>query len=168
MAEVDLTGQLATAMITLYRGDAKRIQHFMKVYAYARMIALEEQVNRKLLQTIEAAALVHDIGIHAAEKKYGSSVGKFQEQEGPPIARAMLLAVGYAPNVTDRICYLVGHHHTYTDIDGIDYQILVEADFLVNVEEEHMDQKKIRSVYEKIFQTETGKQYLTELCKLDA
>ena len=78
MAEVDLTGQLATAMITLYRGDAKRIQHFMKVYAYARMIALEEQVNRKLLQTIEAAALVHDIGIHAAEKKYGSSVGKFQ------------------------------------------------------------------------------------------
>ena len=29
MAEVDLTGQLATAMITLYRGDAKRIQHFM-------------------------------------------------------------------------------------------------------------------------------------------
>ena len=152
MAEVDLTGQLATAMITLYRGDAKRIQHFMKVYAYARMIALEEQVNRKLLQTIEAAALVHDIGIHAAEKKYGSSVGKFQEQEGPPIARAMLLAVGYAPNVTERICY----------------QILVEADFLVNVEEEHMDQKKIRSVYEKIFQTETGKQYLTELCKLDA
>lgn len=123
MAEVDLTGQLATAMITLYRGDAKRIQHFMKVYAYARMIALEEQVNRKLLQTIEAAALVHDIGIHAAEKKYGSSVGKFQEQEGPPIARAMLLAVGYAPNVTERICYLVGHHHTYTDIDGIDYQI---------------------------------------------
>ena len=80
----------------------------------------------------------------------------------------MLQADGYAPNVTERICYLVGHHHTYTDIDGIDYQILVEADFLVNVEEEHMDQKKIRSVYEKIFQTETGKQYLTELCKLDA
>ena len=32
-----------------------------------------------------------------------------------------------------RVEYLVGHHHTYKDIDGLDYQILVEADFLVNI-----------------------------------
>ena len=150
-------------MITLYRGDAKRIQHFMKVYAYARMIALEEQVNRKLLQTIEAAALVHDIGIHAAEKKYGSSVGKFQEQEGPPIARAMLLAVGYAPNVTERICYLVGHHHTYTNVEGMDYQILLEADFLVNAGESEYSKQAIENFCRKVFRTEAGTHLLKSM-----
>ena len=33
--------QLTMAMITLYSGDPKRIQHFMKVYAFAKMIAEE-------------------------------------------------------------------------------------------------------------------------------
>ena len=31
--------QLTMAMVTLYSGDPKRIQHFMKVYAFAKMIA---------------------------------------------------------------------------------------------------------------------------------
>ena len=65
--------QLTMAMITLYSGDPKRIQHFMKVYAFAKMIAEEEQIGAKQREVIEAAALVHDIGIHAAEKKYRSA-----------------------------------------------------------------------------------------------
>lgn len=60
--------QLTMAMITLYSGDPKRIQHFMKVYAFAKMIAEEEQIGAKQREVIEAAALVHDIGIHAAER----------------------------------------------------------------------------------------------------
>ena len=167
MAEVDLTGQLATAMITLYRGDAKRIQHFMKVYAYARMIALEEQVNRKLLQTIEVAALVHDIGIHAAEKKYGSSVGKFQEQEGPPEARRLLRDAGADERAVERACYLVAHHHTYRNIDGLDYQILVEADFLVNMYEDKADMDTIIKAYDNIFVTESGKWLCRQLFSLE-
>lgn len=60
--------QLMLAMITLYSGDPKRIQHFMKVYSFTKMIAKEESVSIKHRESIEAAALVHDIGIHAAEK----------------------------------------------------------------------------------------------------
>ena len=51
----------------------------------------------------------------------------------------------------DRVCYLVGHHHTYLDMDGMDYQILVEADFLVNLFENASTRKVIRSVDTKIF-----------------
>ena len=68
--------QLTMAMVTLYSGDPKRIQHFMKVYAFAKMIAEEEQLGAKQREIVEAAALVHDIGIHAAEKKYRSAAGE--------------------------------------------------------------------------------------------
>lgn len=68
--------QLTMAMVTLYSGDPKRIQHFMKVYAFAKMIAEEEQLGAKQREIVEAAALVHDIGIHAAEKKYRSAAGR--------------------------------------------------------------------------------------------
>ena len=71
--------QLTMAMVTLYSGDPKRIQHFMKVYAFAKMIAEEEQLGAKQREIVEAAALVHDIGIHAAEKKYRSAAGEYQE-----------------------------------------------------------------------------------------
>ena len=57
----------------------------------------------------------------------------------PPVARQMLTEIGYPQEVVDRVCYLVGHHHTYLDMDGMDYQILVEADFLVNLFEKCFD-----------------------------
>lgn len=159
--------ELTTAMISLYHNDPKRIQHFMKVYAFASAIAVGEQVNSMLQTRIEAAALVHDIGIHAAERKYKSSAGTYQEQEGPPIARSMLLTIGFPEPFVDRVCFLVGNHHTYDKIDGLDFQILVEADFLVNAAEEHMPKKNVihfRNVY---FRTETGKQYLNDMFDLN-
>lgn len=62
----------------------------------------------------------------------------------------------------ERICYLVGHHHTYSNIDGIDYQILVEADFLVNFYEDNLAKDAIDTALQKIFRTEAGK----TLCRL--
>ena len=43
--------------------------------------------------------------------------------------------------MVERICYLIGHHHTYKDVDGADYQLLLEADFLVNAYEDALPQK---------------------------
>jgi hypothetical protein len=60
----------------------------------------------------------------------------------------------------ERICYLVGHHHTYTDMDGMDYRILVEADFLVNLYENNVKYKAILASDENIFRTETGRTIL--------
>ena len=120
-------------MIELYRGDAKRIQHFCKVHSYAKLIAETENVDKKCLFTIETAALTHDIGIHFCEEKYGNCNGKLQEQEGPAIAERLLKKLGFDQEISDRVQYLIAHHHTYNNINEIDYQILVEADFLVNI-----------------------------------
>lgn len=154
--------QLTMAMITLYSGDPKRIQHFMKVHAFARMIAEEEQVGSKHREAIEVAALVHDIGIHAAEKKHNSDAGEYQEIEGPPIARAMLMALEFQPALINHVCDMIAHHHSYREIDDIDLQILVEADFLVNAYEEGLPARSIKAFRDKVFRTETGIQYLNE------
>ena len=57
----------------------------------------------------------------------------------------------------DRVSYIVSHHHTITGIDGIDYQIMIEADYLVNADESNFSGNNVRNMLEKVFKTETGK-----------
>lgn len=148
---------LITEMMKYYTGDPKRIQHFIKVYQFAKMIGEMEGLSEELQHILETAAIVHDIGIKPAEEKYGSCGGKLQEQEGPAVAEEMLQRLGYGPEVIHRVCYLVGHHHTYDQIDGSDYRILVEADFLVNLYEDGVSKDAVKNAYDKIFRTETGR-----------
>lgn len=138
-------------------GDAKRIQHFLKVFELARLIGKMEQLDEKSQYILETAAIIHDIGIHKAEEKYGSSSGKFQELEGPAEALKLLTELDYAEDVKERVAFLVGNHHSYNSINGIDYQILVEADFIVNLYEDDCSEEASRSAFEKIFKTTSGK-----------
>ena len=143
-------------MMEYYSGDPARIQHFVKVHSFAKQIGEAEKLDEKTQYILELAALVHDIGIKPAELKYGSSAGKYQEQEGPSCAKTMLQEAELDAEIIDRVCYLVGHHHTYKNIDGIDYQILVEADFLVNYFEDGISTETIKTSVKKIFKTKTG------------
>lgn len=144
-------------MITYYGSDPARIHHLLKVHSFAKWIGEAEGLDAETLQTLEAAAFVHDIGIKIAEEKYGSCAGPLQEKEGPAVARAMLGEIGFGEELVERVCYLVGHHHTYTNMDGADYQILVEADFLVNLFEGEESREAIEHAYRSIFRTESGK-----------
>lgn len=154
---------LCKKMIGFYRGDPARIQHFLKVHSLARLIGQEEGMDEKSLYILEAAAYVHDIGIRPALEKYGRENGALQEQEGPAEAEKMMRELGFEEKVIQRVSYLTGHHHTYSNIEGLDYQILVEADFLVNYFENHTEQENIKKSVEKIFRTETGKRIAEEM-----
>lgn len=151
------------AMIDYFAGDPKRIQHFIKVHAFAVAIARGENMLPQDRYTLEIAALVHDIGIKISEVKYNSSAGKYQELEGPAQADKLLTGLGVDRSVIDRVCYLVGHHHTYKDIKDLDYQILVEADFLVNLYEDNESRDVALNVRDRIFRTETGKNLLSTI-----
>ena len=144
-------------MIEFNEGDPRRIQHLTKVHSYARIIGIGEKLEETELYILEAAAYTHDIGIRVAEEKYGKCDGKLQEQEGPIVAQKILSELGFENYMIERICYLIGHHHTYSNIDGMDYQILIEADFLVNLYEDKSNIFAIKSAYKKIFKTKTGK-----------
>lgn len=152
-----LMDTLTEKMMDFDCGDPQRIQHFMKVHRFAQLIGHMEQVPPRIQYLVECAALVHDIGIHPAERKYGRCDGKLQEQEGPAYARAMLTELGLAAEDVERICYLVGHHHTYDQVDGMDYQILLEADFLVNIYEDGLSREAANRALERVFKTEAGK-----------
>ena len=154
-------------MIKLYSGDVKRIQHFCKVHSYAKLIAQMENIDADTLFILETAALTHDIGIHYCEEKYGSCNGKLQEKEGPAIAKRLLADLDFEEQVSERVQYLIAHHHTYDDIDGIDYQILVEADFLVNLYEDELSKDEIEQAYMKIFRTDSGKKLCREMFRLN-
>ena len=156
-----MLNQLHLAMIELYNGDAKRVQHFCKVHSYAKLIAETENVYDKTLFIIETASLTHDIGIHICEEKYGNCNGKLQEKEGPVIAKALLEKLGFDDDISNRVQYLIAHHHTYDNITDIDYQILVEADFLVNMMEDDFSKSAVQTAYNKIFKTSCGK----KICK---
>lgn len=161
--EQHLLDELYYKMIEFFHGDPKRIQHLIKVHSLSRLIGIGEKLDATSLFILEAAAYTHDCGIRPAEEKYGRCDGKLQEQEGPTVAQQMLLELGFENYMIERICYLIGHHHTYTNMDGMDYQILVEADFLVNLYEEDANRHTIQKAYDNIFRTDTGKQIFAQM-----
>lgn len=143
-------------MMEYFGSDVPRINHALKVYGFASTICSSENLNAKTIEIIEIASILHDIGIHESVKKYGSSIGKYQEIEGPPIARVILEKLNIPDFVIERVCFLIGNHHSYSKIDGLDFQILVEADFLVNIFEDEMNTETIEIIRDKYIKTKTG------------
>lgn len=142
-------------MVQYEKGCAKRINHFLKVYSFAKIIADNEKIDEKTSFLIEVVSILHDIGIRASLEKYNSSAGKYQQIEGPALAEKMLNDFGFEKDFVERICFLIAHHHEYDKIDGIDYQILIEADFLVNIFEDELNRENISKI-KKYFKTQTG------------
>ena len=155
--------KVTALMIEFFGRDARRIHHFLKVYGFARTIARAEGLDGELLSVIELAALTHDIGIKPSEEKYGSSAGHYQEIEGPAPARELLEKAECSEDMIERVAWLIAHHHSYSSVKDIDHQVLVEADFLVNIYEDEIGPAEIASVREKVFKTRTGLMFLDQI-----
>jgi HD superfamily phosphodiesterase len=154
------SAKVIEAMIQYFTGDVKRVNHFMKVYGFAKTIGELEGLDSKTQEILEITAITHDIGIKISEQKYNSSSGHYQQIEGPQEAKKLLNGLGIEEGIIERCCWLIEHHHTYTKIDKIDYQILVEADFLVNAYEDNMTDTVMESIRRQIFKTNSGKMLL--------
>jgi len=149
--------------ITYNGNDVRRINHLLKVFSFASHIGIMENCDSRLQTIIEISALLHDIGIHEAERKYNSAAGNWQEIEGPIVARELLKKLNLENDIFERVLFLIGHHHSYKAIDGVDFQILVEADFLVNIFEDEIDKSGCGKIKENIFKTKTGVRLLERL-----
>jgi hypothetical protein len=124
------TGLVIAAMKREFGTDQLRIEHALSVLAYAEPILAREGGNPDV---VLAAAVLHDIGIQEAERKHGSNAPKYQEIEGPPIARRILgdLRILSAEDA-DHVCHIVGPHHSARNIDTPEFRIVWDADRLVN------------------------------------
>lgn len=157
------SAQVMLEMIKYFDGDIARINHLIKVYGFAKTIGELEKLDPDTQEILEIAALTHDIGIKKSEEKYSSAAGHYQQIEGPPEAEKLLKQMNIEDKVIERVCWLIAHHHIYTDIDSIDYQILIEADFLVNGWEDEIEDAVMIHTRDKIFKTESGKAMLDSI-----
>ena len=142
--------QIMEKMIAFSNGNLHDMNHLMCVWTYAKTIGELEGLDRK----------THDIACPLCREKYGNTNGKRQEEEGGPLVRSFLADAGLPGDQVERVAYLVGHHHTYTDIDGIDYQILIEADYIVNASESGYSPENRKNFLEEHMKTESGKRLL--------
>lgn len=157
---MDTTTKLIDKMIEHETGCPKRINHFLKVYSFAKLIAENESLSDDMMQIVSVASIIHDIGIKISIEKYNSTSGKYQEKEGPAVAQKMLTELGFKHDLIDRVSFLIANHHSYDNIDGIDYQILIEADFLVNIFEDGLSKEQAEHIEERYFKTAYGKKLL--------
>jgi HD superfamily phosphohydrolase YqeK len=157
-----LRERIALEMKKYFGTDFKRVHHAIKVARFAEQILKMEGGNPLVVM---GAAYLHDIGVHEADRKYGSHSGHYQEMEGPAIAREILERLNVPKQMIDEICDIIGHHHSPREEETLNFQILYEADGLVNTEEEETskDRKKVEELIGKVFRTTTGKRLAEKL-----
>ena len=153
--ETTVLDRIESEMKRTFGADVRRIAHALSVYGFARQILAHEPGDAVV---VGAAALLHDIGIQAAERKHGSSAGKYQEIEGPPLAQPILEAAGFSADDTRHVCRIVGSHHSARDIDTPEFRAIWDADWLVNIPEEcvQMNAAERSAFIRRVFKTPTG------------
>ncbi len=152
-----IVSEIMAKMIAYSNGNLHDINHLLKVHGYARTIGILEGLNEEMQRTLEVAAILHDIACPLCREKYGNTNGKHQEIEGEKLTYEFLKSFDLDADFINRVAYLVGHHHTLTQIDGLDYQILIEADYIVNAGESQHPEDKINNVINQVFKTCSGK-----------
>ena len=159
-----LKDRVAIEMKRYFKSDFKQIGHASRVARYAEKIGKFEGGN---LAVILLAAYLHDIGILEAEKKHGSTAAKYQELEGPAIARAILIKLGAQEELIEEVCDIVGHHHHPGPNETINFMAVYDADLIENLDEKRkenpMDREKLSEKIETLFLTDTGRETAREV-----
>ena len=150
-------------MIAFYKGNHHDINHFLKVWSMAKTIGELEGLDGHTQEVLELTAVVHDIACPLCREKYGDADGKHQELESPPLVEAFFAELPVARPDVERISWLAAHHHTYTEIGGIDYQILLEADYLVNADEHGYSRPAIQTFRQRMLRTAAGLRLLDSI-----
>jgi len=153
-----LKDRVAVEVKRYFKQDFKRIGHAVRVARYAEQIGKEERGN---LAVILTAAYLQDIGIEEAQENHESTAAGYQKEQGPPVAREILMRVGAGEELIGEVCDIIAHHHHPGAQGSINFKVVYDADMLVNLEEEQKDAaigpEKLASIIEKCFKTESGR-----------
>ena len=163
MKKADSIAEMLVKMIAFSAGNIHDIDHFIRVWTYAKTIGELEKLDSETQFILEVAAITHDIACPLCREKYGNTNGKLQEKEGVSLVAEFLEDTGMTPEQIYRVQFLVGHHHTFMDVDGADWQILIEADYIANAAENGYATSNIESFLRKIAKTSAGKCLIEEI-----
>ena len=153
-----LKDRVAIEMKRTFKNDFKRIGHAGRVARYAEKLGKEEGGN---LAVILAAAYLHDIGIKEAERKHQSTAARYQEEEGPPVAKEILTRLGAREELIEEVCDIIGHHHHPRPEETVNFKCVYDADMITNLEEGHkespLEADRLAAMVRKSFLTESGR-----------
>jgi HD superfamily phosphodiesterase len=151
-----LENKIIDNMKQYFENDKKYIDHALKVLSYTKELLKQEKGDSQIVFT---TAILHDIGIKLCKKKYNSTGGQLQEIEGPPIARKILKELEIDSKIIDEVCDIIASHHSPGEINTLNFKIIWDADWLVNLGDEYniKNKEKLEKVINKIFLTKTGK-----------
>ena len=155
--------QIMEKMIAISDGNIRDIDHFIRVWSYAKTIGELEHLDKDTQYILEVAAITHDIACPLCREKYGNTDGKKQEAEGTPMVQEFLRDSGMTAAQIERVMFLVGHHHTFTDVDGADHQILLEADYIANASENSYSKDIIKNFLERTAKTKSGSRLIRQV-----
>ncbi|MEJ2717905.1 MAG: HD domain-containing protein [Deltaproteobacteria bacterium] len=151
--------RVAIKMKLYFKQDFKRIGHAAKVARYAEKLMNPEKGDPAV---VLSAALLHDIGIKQAERKYQSTSAKYQHQEGPPVAREILTELDANNDLIDEVCDIIGHHHSPRKEETANFKVVYDADLIVNLQEKQkknpIESEKLARIIETKFLTQSGKE----------
>jgi hypothetical protein len=158
----ELKNEIIKKMITYFDYNSNHINHAYRVLHYAEEIFGIEKGNPDV---VISSAILHDIGIPNCEKKYKSIEGQLQEIEGPPVAREILKSLGIDEEITKEVCEIIGCHHSPGEIDTINFKIMWDADWLVNLPDVYdvKDRVKLQVIISETFMTQAGAKIAKEL-----
>lgn len=140
--------KLAAAMRHYFDSDSRRIRHAEAVAEQAEAIAQQESGGDMMV--IMACAYLHDIGIKEAERKFTSSLARYQHSEGPPVARELLTTLHAPPELIDEACDIIGHHHSPRATETVNFKVLYDADLIVNMVEQYQDKAPTQEQVDKV------------------
>ena len=123
-------GKVTKLLVDYFGDDFRRITHALEVLKYSERIMENKQGYDH--EVLVASALLHDIGIKRSEEIHGYNNGRTQEEYGPPVARGLLEAIGFAREKITKVCEIIGNHHSPSRYDYVELKILKEADRIVN------------------------------------
>jgi HD superfamily phosphohydrolase YqeK len=127
---VTLKKRLLQDLEAYFGEDTRRIQHAMDVLEFAMGLIKDEMADWHI---VVPASILHDVGVKPAEQKYGFSEAHYQEVEGPPVARKILLKHGLRREDIEEICDIIGHHHNPRENETANFRVVYDADCLVNM-----------------------------------
>jgi len=153
---------ITAEMQRVFGADTRRINHALDVLSFAERILLKETADRGV---VVPAALLHDIGIHEAERKYNSTAAVYQQIEGPPIAKGILTELGMQPHLVSEVCDIIAHHHAPRADESSNFKVLYDADLIVNLRDDfsHLSQSRLKEKIDRMFFTEAGRRLAAEI-----
>lgn len=154
---------LLESMQDIFKDLPYGIEHTLCVLHNAEEIMKGEDLSEEEISLVVTNAILHDIGAVQALKKYNSIAPEYQELEGYSVAWKILSDMNCEIDFIKRVCFVVGHHHTKDKVNGIDFQILWDADMIENLKEKTLNQSQLMDKIESDFFTDTGKRLASKM-----